>query len=147
MHFVKFNSVDVLALTETKLDDSIHSSLYTIPNFHQPFTRHRTRRGGGTALYAHNSLPFTRLPDLELPGEEWIWGMIKTTQAKIIVCSIYLPPNLSTTRLQEFLDRFTESLTLAVAHSPKAIFIVGDFNAGNIYLLASQNRHSGITIF
>ena len=50
MHFVKFNSVDVLAMTETKLDDSIHSSLYTIPNFHQPFTRHRTRPGRGDCI-------------------------------------------------------------------------------------------------
>ena len=140
-------SIDVLALTETKLDSTVHPSLYRISDFHPPLTRHRDRRGGGTALYAHSSLPFSRLPDLELPGEEWIWASIKTRNANVIICSVYLPPNPTADRQQDFIDRLTDSIALSQAYNPSAIFVTGDFNTGNIFLPQASYRNSGITIF
>ena len=76
-NFVKAHQILILALTETKLDDSIHPSLYAIDDFHPPLTRHRDRHGGGTAIYIHSSLAFSRIPSLELTGEEWIWVKVK----------------------------------------------------------------------
>ena len=77
-NFVDVNKITILALTETKLDDSINPNLYTIDNFHPPITRPRDRHGGGTAVYIHSSLTFSRISSLELPGEKWIWIKIKT---------------------------------------------------------------------
>ena len=76
-NFVKAHQILILALTETKLDDSIHPSLYAIDDFHPPLTRHRDRHGGGTAIYILSSLTFSRIPSLELTGEEWIWVKVK----------------------------------------------------------------------
>ena len=144
--FAETNHVDVLALTETKLDDTINPDLYHLPNFHSPITKHRNRHGGGTALYARTSVPITRIPELELPGEEWIWAKININDSLIIICCIYLPPKLSAHRQTEFLDRFSESVTMAQTYLPKSIIILGDINVGNIFL-KYPIPNSGITPF
>ena len=146
--FISTNSIDILALTETKLDDTVHPSLYSLSHFHPPLTRHRTRRGGGTALYARSTLPLIRLNDLELEGEEWIWAMVRTKNCSIIFCVTYLPPDLPNAKQQDFIDRLTEGVTLAQAYNPTCIFLTGDFNTGNIYLPSQTvNRNSGTTPF
>ena len=133
-HFVDINHIDLLALTETKLDNTVHPDLYHIPDFHDPLTNHRTRHGGGTALYARTSLPIKRIPELELFGEEWIWAQIKCQNESFIICCVYLPPNASAERQTEFLDKLTESATNALTYSPNSVIILGDINVGNIYL-------------
>ena len=144
--FVEINHVDILALTETKLDDTILPDLYHLPNFHAPITKHRNRRGGGTALYARSLLPIKRIPELEIPGEEWIWAHINIQDTSLIICCIYLPPNISAHRQTEFLDRLAESATMAQTYSPKSIIILGDINVGNIFL-KHPIPNSGITPF
>ena len=67
--FVESHDINLLALTETKLDTNVHANLYNINRFHSPMTRHRDRKGGGVALYCHSSLPITRLSELETNEE------------------------------------------------------------------------------
>jgi len=55
--FVVTNDVKILALSETKLDDTIADSLYKIKGFHAPLTRHRNRHGGGVAIYMGECSP------------------------------------------------------------------------------------------
>ena len=145
--FVSTHSVDILALTETKLDESIHQSLYKIDNYHPPFTRHRNRHGGGVAIYTRTNLPTMRLDGLETDGEEWIWTKTKVDNNVILTCCLYLPPNLTSDRLDHFINRFTDSVSLAQAYSPATIIITGDFNAGNAFLQDQTINHSGITHF
>ena len=54
--FIETNNIKVLALTETKLDKTVADSQFAIKDFHKPITRHRTRHGGGVALYVHTRL-------------------------------------------------------------------------------------------
>ena len=97
-NFVNINQISILALSETKLDDSVHPNLYAIDDFHPPLTRHRNRHGGGTAIYIHNSLTFSRIPSLELSGEEWIWAKIKVKKRYIShMLHISYPSSLSAT--------------------------------------------------
>ena len=145
--FVSTHSVDILALTETKLDESIHQSLYKIDNYHPPFTRHRNRHGVGVAIYTRTNLPTMRLDGLETDGEEWIWTKTKVDNNVILTCCLYLPPNLTSDRLDHFINRFTDSVSLAQAYSPATIIITGDFNAGNAFLQDQTINHSGITHF
>ena len=147
LQFVQINDIKICALTETKLDNTISSTLYKLHNFHDPFTRHWNRNGGGVALYTHSSLPIKRLHELELDDEEWIWAKIKTQKLNLLVCCVYLPPNLSSHRVQLFIDRFSESISLAQTHSPDAILLLGVFNTGNVYLDQDIYNHSGITPF
>ena len=145
--FVMTNNVKILALTETKLDRTVADSQYSINDFHPPLTRHRTRHGGGVALYVHKSLPVQRLSIIEIGDEEWVWAKIKTQHFNLLISCIYLPPNLSADRLQSFLDTFTEAICQAQTYSPTAIISLGDFNTGNIYLDHPIHQHSGITPF
>ena len=145
--FITTNDIQILALTETKLDNSTAESQYTIDGFHPPITKHRTRRGGGVALYVHKSLPFHKLSNIEIGDEEWVWVQIKTKTFTLIISSIYLPPNLTSDRKKHFLDNFTETICRAQSQLPTAIISLGDFNAGNIYLGNSPQHHSGISSF
>ena len=149
-HFVHDNDIHILALTETKLDDSIHPSLYRLDNFHAPLTHHRNRHGGGTAIYAHKSLPITQVKPLELDDcEDWIWCKISISKISIMVCCLYLPPNLNANRLQQFTENLSESINLANAYPSTIKIILGDFNAGNNYLKYPHQilESSGITTF
>ena len=67
--FVDNNNIHILALSEVKTDNTVHPSLYTLNGFHSPIIKHRTRHGGGTAIYAKSFLPVTRLPQLETNDE------------------------------------------------------------------------------
>ena len=147
LQFVETNDIKVCALTETKLDNNVSQSLYRLKGYHDPFTRHRNRNGGGVALYAHASITIKRLTDLELEDEKWIWAKIKTQNKTILICCIYLPPNLTASRLELFIERFSESICLAQKHVPSVTLILGDFNAGNVYLDPTTLNHSGITSF
>ena len=72
-YFLSLNHIDIICLSETKLDDQVHPSLFTLDDFHDPLTRHRDRNGGGVAIYVRNNIAAKRLPNLELDGLEWIW--------------------------------------------------------------------------
>ena len=148
LQFLDINDIQICALTETKLDNNVPPSMYTLAGFNPPLTRHRNRHGGGVALYSHASLPVKRLPDLELGEEEWIWAKIKLTNMTLLICCIYLPPNLDSERLQNFIEHFTESLSLSQRYMPATILLLGDFNTGNVYLSnETAYSHSGITTF
>ena len=144
--FTDTNNIDILTLSETKLDDNVHPSLFHIQNFQTPFTRHRNRRGGGTAIYTRTNIPTRRLPELETKDEEWIWTKTQIRSNTILTCTIYLPPNQTYERQTDFLDRLANSLALAQTYRPTSIIMLGDFNTGNIYLEGHTN-HSGITSF
>ena len=134
-------------LTETKLDNTVHPMLYELPNFHPPFLNNRTRHGGGTATYIRANISARRMPHLELEGEEWTWTSFKLNGSTILTCCLYLPPNLTADRLSDFLDRLTDSVTAAQSYPPTSMLVLGDMNAGNIFLGNQYTMHSGITNF
>lgn len=145
--FAESNGIKVLALSETKLDETIHPSRFAINNFQSPLVRHRNRSGGGVAIYFHTSLAATRLPDLEIGDEEWIWAKVRFGKISLVVCSIYIPPNLTSDRHEEFVLNFAESLSNAQRYNPTAVIIMGDFNAGNCFLTNTLLKHSPISTF
>ena len=54
-------SIDVLIITESKLDDNIPNSLITISGYHEPIRQDRIingRHGGGTLMYIAENLVF-----------------------------------------------------------------------------------------
>ena len=145
--FANSNNIHVLCLTETKLDETVSQSLYTLQAFSLPFTKHRTRQGGGVAIFIRNNLACTRLYDLELDGIEWIWVKLRTKKHTVIISCIYYPPNQNIANLSNFLDKFSDSAIQAQKHIPSLIMILGDFNLGNVYLSPEHINHSGVTSY
>ena len=89
-HFTHINNIHILALSETKLDDNIHPSLYHLDNFHLPLTHHRNRHGGGTAIYVHKSLAVTQLELLQLENrEDWVWCKISLKNVSSYMLPIF----------------------------------------------------------
>ena len=146
-NFVAGNSIDVLALSELKVDANVHPNSYALVNFHPPVVKWRSRRGGGTGLYVRNCLPFTRLDDYENEEFEAVWVKIKINRASVIICCNYLPPHTPTDKQNSFLDYLADSVVRAQEHLPTAIIITGDHNAGNCWLPENSPRHSPITSF
>ena len=144
-YFVDYTETDILMLTETKLDDSVHPSLYKLDEYHEPYLKNRSRHGGGVAVYFKLSLAAKRLPELEIGTTEWIWTLTKVKGHTIIACCVYIPPNSPQEKLNDFIDSLAESVALAKTFDPAMIVILGDFNAGNNYLDSKYQNHSGIT--
>ena len=145
--FVDDNKIDILAMSELKIDSSVHPSLFSLANFHPPIVKPRTRRGGGTGIYVSKSLPFNRMVNLENDDTEAVWAKVKIGDKLLIICSTYLPPHTPVDKQLRYLDQLTDSVTQAQAHSPELIIIMGDFNGGNCWLPPDAPRHSPINAF
>ena len=97
------------------------------------------------AIYVRNNIAAKRLPNLESDGLEWIWCLIKIKNITLVICSLYIPPNLTAPEHSTFLEKLNESLSMAQLYSPDSIIILGDLNAGNTFLDQKILNHSPIT--
>ena len=146
-HFVDNNDISILALSEIKVDSSIHPSLYTLTGFHTPVIKPRTRKGGGVAVYIRNTIPFSQIALLNNEGFEALWVKVKVHKSTIILCSCYLPPHTKADEQAKFLDYLVDSVCQAKIYSPDLITVVGDFNAGNSWLPPGMQHSSPVTSF
>ena len=146
-HFVELNSIDILAVSEIKIDSTVHPSLYALDGFHRPIVNSRTRRGGSTALYVRNNIAFSHLPELESSDFETSWAKVQIHRTCLIVCSCYLPPNTTTEKQDSFLDYLAESITIANKYNPDIRIVAGDVNGGNCWLPQGTANHSPISSF
>ena len=146
-YFADTNEIDILAVSEVKIDQTVHPCLFSLQNFHQPFIKPRTRRGGGVGIYIRRSLAVSRAAFLENDEFESVWVKIKVKNKQMFICSSYLPPHPPADKQIRYLDYLTDSVTKAYAHSPALVAVVGDQNAGNCWLPPDAPRHSGISSF
>ena len=56
--FLDGEQLHIMALNETKLDDTIGCAELLISNYHEIIRKDRARYGGGVALYIHNSISY-----------------------------------------------------------------------------------------
>ena len=91
-------------------------------------------KGGGVALYTHNTINIKLRPELHIEGTEDLFIEIINDKTKnIIVGIIYRPPNHN---IDTFLDKFDECLHI-VSQENKEVYLMGDFN---INLLKTDNN-------
>ena len=75
--FCKTLKVGCLALTESKLDDSIPTSTILIEGMYEPLRRDRTRQAGGCLLYFSQSFTFKQMSNLQSDKYEHISADIR----------------------------------------------------------------------
>ena len=141
------NQIDILALSEIKIDHSVHPSLFTLDGFHLPTINARNRKGGGTAVFVRDHLAFTQLTELESNEFETTWVKIQIQNKSVIVCSCYLPPNTKKEKQEDFLDYLTDCLAAAQRHNPDILIVAGDVNGGNCWLAPGSPTHSPVSAF
>ena len=61
--------VDVLVLTETKLDDSFPKAQFLVDGFSEPYRYDRNRKGGGIMIYICENIPSKLLEKHNFPHD------------------------------------------------------------------------------
>ena len=119
-------SVDVLALSETKLDDSISNNFLCVEGF-ELFRNDRSRHGGGVCLYVSSKLCSSSLPAPDsLQNLEVILAEIRLPgKLKSIVGAIYRPPSSS---VSIFIDSLSSMLDHIYSASFSDVLLMGDIN-------------------
>ena len=129
---IKELNADVICLTETKLDDNVAESNYTIPGFNIEH-KHRTRFGGGILVLIRNTLPYVRMTQLENPNLEHVCVDVIVNKKRYCVSTVYRPPNNLVSEQQQFLSNIETTLFKLRRHRSANTFLVGDFNFGSCY--------------
>ena len=126
----------VLVITESKLDESIPSNLLTIPGFHHPIRRDRTkngRNGVGVLVYVAEYLVFQQKSDLQSPLYEHIWFEIKHKNVTFSINALYRPPLETVDSHTQFIDTCNNILQNLASHTATYKIITSDLNFGNCY--------------
>ena len=90
---LEFNEFDIIALSETFLDDSITNSDIDITGYSEPFRMDRNRHGGGVCIYVKSTLHAERCYEFEDDRMECIWLKIRTFNKAFYFACVYRPPN------------------------------------------------------
>ena len=113
-------NVDVLAILETKLEDSLHAA---IPSYASPFRLDRNQNGGGILVFVREDIPVKFLSSEEKPIEVFFFELNLHKKNWLVCCSYN--PNKS--NISRHLDTLRKSLDLYAAHYENTI-LIGDFN-------------------
>ena len=124
-HLVRSKSFDIFSVSETWLNPTILDTEIDIPGY--TLVRHdrNGKRGGGTAIFVRDGIPYRHLTDLFDGVNEACWIEINRAKCKkLIVCCVYRPPDYCCDSL---IDYFNTSLSKLPAETE--VIILGDFNA------------------
>ena len=135
-HFCNVMQIDVLIITESKLDNTIPSNILTINGYHEPLRRDRVtngRHGGGVLIYIAESLPYQQQTNLQLDHYEHIWVDIKIKNQIFAINALYRPPNENKEEHDLFLKVSDDLLQKLHNHNANYKIITSDLNFGNIY--------------
>ena len=129
-------STDILAITETWLDNSWTDNELVITGYNLFRRDRKTAQGGGIIVYTHNSLSAERRSDVESGQIEQISIEFKQFRcAPILLSCFYRPPD-STVSLFDILANIVDSIAAEI----KEVHIVGDFNVDLIKKSSSESK-------
>ena len=111
-------NIDVLILSESKLDQTIPNNLITIPGYHEPLRHDRDingRHGGGVLMYISESLAYQHRTEFQNNNYEHLWADIRVNEKTFAINAMYRPPNESAEIHQ---------------NSPRPDYLIIDLNLG-----------------
>ena len=86
-------NIDILVITETKLDSSFPSSQFKIEGFSMPYRCDRNRLGGGVIVYVRDDIPNKQLIKHKLPEDiEGVFVEVNLRKTKWLIFGAYRPP-------------------------------------------------------
>ena len=118
-------NVDILMISETKLDNSFPEGQFLIEGYSKPYRIDRNCHGGGIMLYVRADIP-SKLLSTELLPMEGFYVEINLQKKKWLLCCSY-NPNKNT--IKSHIEILHKGLAL---YSPKYenFIVLGDFNVG-----------------
>ena len=120
------NNIDILVISETKLDSSFPPSQFHIEGYMPPIRADRDRHGGGLLLYIKEGVPAREVSLEQSTAKEIEAKAIEINLHKIkwLLIGIYRPPSLSKTFLLEEMCKNLENFCTKYEN----FTIIGDFN-------------------
>lgn len=116
-------TVDILFLSETKLDQSFVDCQFKVDNY-TLWRADRTSRGGGIAAYLRSDIAGDRKKNLEFDFIESIGIELILNNKKWFLCGAYKPPSMSDST---FTNDFTKNLDKITCNYDN-FMILGDLN-------------------
>lgn len=115
---------DILAFSETWLNQSISSSDLLFNSYSLPERKDRDDSHGGVILYIRDNISYKRRHDLEPPGVECIWVELILHHKHVLFGLFYRPPSSD----NEYYTKIDDSIHLAIDTNIDDVVISGDFN-------------------
>jgi exonuclease III len=89
-------NIDILVITETKLDETFTETAFMIEGFSKPYRKDRNGCGGGILIYVREDIPSKELRYHTFPDDiEGIFIEINFRKFKWLLFGSYHPPNQS----------------------------------------------------
>ena len=117
------DNIDLLLLSETKLDDSFPLSQFRIDGY-RLFRKDRDRFGGGLCLFVNEDIPCREIECTFLHGTEYLCVEINLRKRKWLVIGVYKPPQKNE---RSFLEKISNELNELIKKYEN-LLLLGDFN-------------------
>ena len=118
--------VDILMVSETKIDDSFPMGQFAIAGFANVFRLDRDHEGGGIIIYVRDDIPCKELKNHSLPHDiEGIFIEINLRKTKWVLFGGYNPKK---ERISYFLNHVGQSLDKYIGNYDN-ILLLGDYNS------------------
>ena len=119
-------NVDVLAVSETKLDESFPPGQFDLQGYKRPYRLDVNDRSGGLLVYVNSDIPSRSINTFKFNSDLQIIPIeLNLRKQKWLIIAIYRPPKLD---LMYFLTAISEAYDFYLKDYDNIIFI-GDFNA------------------
>ena len=106
--YISTHEFDIIGITETFLDDSVHDS-HILPPGYVAYRRDRDRHGGGVMILAKKGITIVHRDDLETDCEI-VWIELMGLTLPIVIGVFYRPPSATMSVLEQL------SLSLIIYH-------------------------------
>ena len=129
--------LDVLALTETWLDETVvDSEILPSGSGLSLLWMDRNRRGGGVAFMISAMVSFIVRFDLREGNVESLWiELFPHSKRSLLVCCAYCPPSKA-----DFYDYFASECERSLLSASQKVLIVGDLNSDLLHPTLPQSR-------
>jgi hypothetical protein len=136
--FASSTPMDIIAITESWLNEDIDNNILSINGFNIHRNDRSTGRGGGVCAYISSHIPSKRRQDLENSAYECMWVWLRPYRlprplSGIMLGLVYCPPDATAQKQNDLVEYIISSVDLVrSAHPDCGIVISGDFNCLDI---------------
>ena len=125
-HHRSLNYVDILLLSETKLDDSFRAAQFSLNSLCKPYGLDRNSNGGGILLYVRDGIPSRLLTDYEIKANlELFFVEVNIRKKKLLLGYSYNPHKSNISNHQHHLKKCLD----VYLNNYDNILIMGDLNS------------------
>ena len=124
LKYIVCDNIDILLLSESKLNQSFPDSQFAMDGFQMPFRADRNDKGGGLLLYVKEDIPCKIISVNFICEIEAIVLEINLKKRKWLLLGIYNPHEEMTNTFRNIVGNYLNELCLKYEN----ITIIGDFN-------------------